>query len=107
MDENEARNGMTNKRIDLHECAQEKVLTTICVKLENIEKDILDIKQGQMIFMQGLREREIKAAKYPEPDFVNKSIAKIDRHELYFKIIWVVLGFAWVALLFLLDKLWK
>lgn len=90
-----------------HQCTQEKVLATMCEQLKNIECDIADIKQGQMMFMAGLREREVNAAKYPEPDFVNKSIAKIDRHDTYFKIIGVVIAAAWGLLLFVVDKIWK
>jgi len=87
----------------VHVCSQEGVLATMSNQLKNIESDIADIKQGQMKFMVGLREREVNAAKYPDPEFVNKSIAKLDRHELFFKIIWIALGGAWSVLLVILG----
>ena len=90
----------------VHVCSQEGVLATMSNQLKNIESDIADIKQGQMMFMVGLREREVNAAKYPDPEFVNKSIAKIDRHDTYFKIIGAALLAAWGFLLFLFDKIW-
>jgi len=89
-----------------HDCSQEAVLATINERLKNIESDIADIKQGQMMFMVGLREREVHSAKYPDPEFVNKSIAKIDRHDTYFKIIGAAILAAWGFLVFLADKIW-
>jgi len=87
----------------VHVCSQEGVLATMSNQLKNIESDIADIKQGQRVFMQSLSDSQTNSAKYPSPDFVNKSIAKLDRHELFFKIIWIALGGAWSVLLVILG----
>lgn len=89
-----------------HPCNQEATLATICEKLVNIEEDIREIKDSHRVFMDSLTSSMTNSAKYPSPDFVNKAVAKLDRHDLYFKIIWVVGSFGWVILLFLLDKFW-
>ena len=89
-----------------HDCKQGASMSTICAKLENIESDISEIKVSQREFMEKMEKMMVNSAKYPSPDYVNKAIAKLDGHDLFFRIIWVVLGFAWVALLFVLDKMW-
>ena len=88
---------------DKHPCTQERVLATMCEQLKNIEADIKEIRDGQRVFMQSLSDSQTNSAKYPSPDFVNKSIAKLDRHELFFKIIWIALGGAWSVLLVILG----
>ena len=90
-----------------HVCSQEGVLATMSNQLKNIESDIADIKRGQKLFMDALREHEINAAKYPDPDLVNKSIAKTDQHDTYFKIVGPAILAAWGFLLWIADKLWK
>jgi hypothetical protein len=90
-----------------HECGQKTTLATICVKLENIEADIKEIKDGQLSFMTGLNEHRTSIARYPSADEVQEADRKLRLHETYFKIIWVALTVAWAALLFVLNKLWN
>ena len=89
-----------------HTCTQEKVLATMSEQLKGIESDIKEIKDGQKMFMECMRMHENKIAQYPSPEEVKEADRKLRLHDTYFKIIWVALGIAWVALLFLLDKFW-
>ena len=90
-----------------HKCSQEASFATICNQLKNIESDIKEIKDGQKTFMDSLTASLMNSAKYPSPDFVNKQISKLDKHETYFKIIGTALLIAWGLLLFLVDKVWR
>lgn len=81
MDESELRNGVTNKRIDVHECAQERVLTTICVKLENIEISMAKIEKFQENYAKEIESIKLNSAHYPKPDTVNEYLKKVDAHE--------------------------
>jgi len=90
-----------------HTCTQERVLATMCEQLKNIVIDIRDIKDGQKLFMMGLNSAQLNSAKYPTPEFVNKAVAKLDKHETYFKIIGASMIAAWGLILFLVDKVWK
>ena len=92
--------------MDNHPCTQEKVLATMCEQLKNIEADIKEIKDTQIVFMKNVNALMLDIAKRPTPEDMGKALSKIERHELYFKIIWVLGAVGWGALLFLLDKFW-
>lgn len=85
--------------METHECGQGGTLAVICNKIEEIRKDIEDIKADQKEYLAKCQSADIDRAKYPTPAIVNKEIAKIDRHDTYFKLIWVALGCAWALLL--------
>lgn len=82
-----------------HQCTQEKVLATMCEQLKTIESDIKEIKDGQKLFMDCMREHEKNIAQYPSPEEVKEADRKLRLHETYFKIIWLALGGAWSILL--------
>lgn len=82
-------------------------MNTICIKLENIELDIKEIKDFQAIFMQRMEGIAINSAKYPSPEFVNKTVAKIDKHDTYFTFLGTGLILAWGLLLWVAEKVWR
>ena len=82
-----------------HECGQKTTLATICVKLENIESDVKEIKESQKMFESHVSNLVLDLAARPPSEVIKSSILKVDRHEIYFKIIWVALGGAWSILL--------
>jgi hypothetical protein len=67
--------------------------------LKGIESDIREIKDGQKLFMECMRNHENNIARYPTPEEVQEADRKLRLHETYFKIIWVALGGAWSILL--------
>ena len=90
---------MATDDAEQHPCKQGPTLAVICEKLEGIEKNIEEIKTDQKAITTAVTEAALVRAQYPSPTFVNKAIAKLDRHDLYFKIMWVALGCAWAVLL--------
>lgn len=85
-----------------HQCSQEGTLATICTKLENIEKDVCEIKTSQKVFIESLTSHEIRTAQYPTPEATAEVIKTVSRHETWFQIIWIALGGAWAILLIVL-----
>lgn len=69
-------------------------------------------KQEQVIagkielIAQRMTVHETSIQKYPTSDEVDAADKMLQLHQTYFKIIWVVVGFAWVLLFFILNKMW-
>lgn len=85
--------------MDEHICGQGGTLGIICTKIEEIQKDLVEIKSDQKVYLSNSQKADIDRAKYPPPELVGKKVSQLDRHETYFKIIWVLLGCAWGLLL--------
>ena len=88
---------------DKHACTQERVLATMCEQLKNIESDIHEIKETQRSFMESTNVLMLDIAKRPSPENMAIAMSKLDKHETYFKIIWMALGGAWSVLLVILG----
>jgi hypothetical protein len=94
---------MTEETDTKHPCKQGPTLAVICEQLNGIEKSVEEIKTDQKALATAVTQAALNSAQYPSPQFVNKSIAKLDRHDLYFKVIWVALGCAWAVLLIVVS----
>lgn len=90
-----------------HKCSQGVTMSTICNKIENIEKiitemkeaqkeDMIEIRVSQKEFMLEMQSVRLNSAKYPDPDVVNEYIKKVDTHETRIgdtgKMIWIIIG---------------
>ena len=94
-----------------HECSQKVTLNTICIKLENIEKTIIEIKDFQTKFDErlDLHRQEVEAirlnsAKYPTPKEVKDAMDKVNRHDLLFALLGSAIVAAWGFSLWMADK---
>jgi len=70
-----------------HTCGQGETLGVICTKIDQIQQDLLEIKSDQKEYLRTCQQADVDRAKYPTPEVVNKALAKLNSHDLFFKII--------------------
>jgi len=90
-----------------HKCSQEVVLNTICIKLENIETIMSDMKDNQIVMKGSIDIITLDLAKRPSTEKINDCMDDVKLHKQYFRSIFIGLGLAWGLLVFVADKLWR
>lgn len=90
-----------------HECTQKLVLTTMCMSIMQITRDVAEIKETQKDIVVKLQTAAIATAAYPTPVEAKNAIAKVERHDTYFAILGAGIVTAWGFLLWVADKLWR
>lgn len=87
---------------DIMELKAATVLMSACVR--TLTESMLVSQQTSVT-----REKFYDALKSQENELhkrIDESDKTIQLHQTYFKIIWVVFGFAWALLFFILNKMW-
>jgi len=79
-------------------------MAMICEKLENLEKTIADIKCDQKEQLEKLEAIQLSLASRPDAKLLQKTIAKVNAHDIYFGLIGVALGFIIGWLTGVLDR---
>jgi hypothetical protein len=96
---------MDTERKPDHKCSQEVVLNTICLKLENIENLISEMKDNQIIMKGMVDTLTIDLAKRPDPVDLRKTMDDVKTHKTYFMIIGAALTALVGFVMFGIDKL--
>jgi hypothetical protein len=76
-----------------HNCTQGATMAMICEKLENLEKTIADIKSDQKEQLEKLESIQLSLAARPDAKLLQKTIAKVNAHDIYFGLMGIALGF--------------
>jgi hypothetical protein len=102
---NESGAEMDTEQKPDHKCSQEVVLNTICLKLENIENLISEMKDNQIIMKGMVDALTIDLAKRPDSADLRKTMDDVKTHKTYFMIIGAALTALVGFVMFGIDKL--
>lgn len=71
---------------DNYNCSKGASIETLCLKIENIEKLLTEMRNEQKDCLDRLRKSDVERARYPPPGVLQKYLNKVNAHDIYFGI---------------------